>query len=413
LLQHPQPQPIQRTKCNRPQPLPTPTATTSASTARCWRCSRTSPARPRCPWSGCWRRRPCCSRATSQSAARLWWVALVWFGVGVGLVGADHGFQVHVVYFAWDYAYASSQQAPVPISRPLPPQPKQNLAAPPQAHPGRAHVTAAVVRYLTPFKRQKRGLVTTWLAGLKPAAAAAADEASSAGAAGCGRAPVWVERGCLRMPPSLAAPLLLVGPGTGVAPFRSFLWQRAALIQRQQQQQQQEGGPAEGAAAAAIAPCVLFFGCRHPDKDFYYSSDWAELQAIGALDPHWGVVVAFSRPGDGGGGSDAAAAGADMRKQYVTDKIKQHGEQVGGAIALGVLMSVLALLITPPRVPQKGFLYVLPHLNNKHKPSSHHPPTYAPHPLRSGSSSPSATRASTSRGRPRRCRPTWRLRWRP
>lgn len=42
--------------------------------------------------------------------------------------------------------------------------------------------------------------------------------------------PVWVERGALRLPPSPTTPLILVGPGTGVAPFRSFLQQRQALL---------------------------------------------------------------------------------------------------------------------------------------------------------------------------------------
>lgn len=44
------------------------------------------------------------------------------------------------------------------------------------------------------------------------------------------RLPVWVERGALRLPPTLDVPLLMVGPGTGVAPFRSFLQHRQAVL---------------------------------------------------------------------------------------------------------------------------------------------------------------------------------------
>jgi sulfite reductase alpha subunit-like flavoprotein len=192
------------------------------------------------------------------------------------------------------------------------------------------------VRYATPFKRQKHGLVTTWLASLAPAPAAAraapaANGAGAGGAAGASvpRVPVWVERGSLRMPGDPGVPLLLVGPGTGVAPFRSFLWQRAAAAKQQRAQAASAAPAADGAAEAAPgggappAPCVLFFGCRHPERDFYYSDEWRELQAAGALDAEWGLAAAFSRPGGGGG------------KEYVTHKLKQHGARVWRLLAEG------------------------------------------------------------------------------
>ncbi|GBF88274.1 hypothetical protein Rsub_00986 [Raphidocelis subcapitata] len=224
--------------------------------------------------------------------------------------------------------------APLPLERLLEAAPLLrpryfSLSSSPLAHPGRAHVTAAVVRYSTPFKRPKRGLVTTWLAGLQPP--------RDSGAAGP-RVPVWVERGCLRMPASPAAPLLLVGPGTGVAPFRSFLWQRAALIRQQQQQQQQQQGEGQASvegsvagAAGAVAPCVLFFGCRHPNRDFYYREEWEELTQARALDPDLGLVAAFSRPEGGPGSSSNSGGGGGVTKgggHYVTHKIKQHGAEV-------------------------------------------------------------------------------------
>jgi cytochrome P450/NADPH-cytochrome P450 reductase len=62
------------------------------------------------------------------------------------------------------------------------------------------------------------------------------------------RVPLWTERGALRMPASLDVPLVLVGPGTGIAPFRAFLEERHTLAQQ---------------GLARPAPCYLLFGCRN------------------------------------------------------------------------------------------------------------------------------------------------------
>ena len=141
-------------------------------------------------------------------------------------------------------------------------------------HPNSAHVLMAVVDYKTPFKRKKQGLCSAWLASLTPlhspcyssdnatqqindtqnhasADAMASGAASSSvphdAAALCSSAcngdtsldvdttngdkqaclvPVWVEKGVLRLPASHSMPMILIGPGTGVAPFRSFLEER-------------------------------------------------------------------------------------------------------------------------------------------------------------------------------------------
>ncbi|XP_014853881.1 PREDICTED: NADPH-dependent diflavin oxidoreductase 1 [Poecilia mexicana] len=123
--------------------------------------------------------------------------------------------------------------------------------------PGRLQVLLAVVRYRTKLHRPRTGLCSNWLASLDPER-------------GEVLVPLWVKRGGLRFPPDQDTPVVLVGPGTGVAPFRAALQERLS----------------EGKAAN-----VLFFGCRSEAKDFYFRSEWAAMTAAGKLQ----LFTAFSR----------------------------------------------------------------------------------------------------------------------
>lgn len=70
-------------------------------------------------------------------------------------------------------------------------------------------------------------------------------------------------------------PMIMVGPGTGLAPFRGFLQERAALKRR--------GVP--------VGDAILFFGCRDPEQDFLYADELRAMEAEGVLQLH----VAYSR----------------------------------------------------------------------------------------------------------------------
>ncbi|KAL6775774.1 NFR1 [Auxenochlorella protothecoides x Auxenochlorella symbiontica] len=167
-----------------------------------------------------------------------------------------------------------------------------SIASSPLAHPGAAHLTLAVVGWVTPFKRRRRGLCSAWLAGLRPG-----DEL-----------PAWTQRGALRLPPDPATPLVLVGPGTGVAPMRAFLQHREA--------QRRHGVP-------GVAPSLLFFGCRNVDKDCLYAEEWGRLRAGNILSLY---SLAASRDQD--------------HKIYVQDRIREAAAAVWEALDRGASVHV-------------------------------------------------------------------------
>lgn len=94
--------------------------------------------------------------------------------------------------------------------------------------------------------------------------------------------PIYVHRNPdFRLPASPSTPIIMVGPGTGLAPFRSFILER--LLQAR----------AAAGASAAEAPgqMVLYFGCRRPDQDYLYGPVLEGWAAEGALT----LFTAFSR----------------------------------------------------------------------------------------------------------------------
>ena len=131
-----------------------------------------------------------------------------------------------------------------------------SIASSQKAHPEAVHLTVAVVRYEA-HGRKRQGVCSTFLA----------DRANGA------PVPVFVHSAKhFRPPEDLTAPVIMVGPGTGIAPFRAFLQDREK--------------------SGASGKTWLFFGERNRATDFFYEDEFRRWQADGVLTQ---FDTAFSR----------------------------------------------------------------------------------------------------------------------
>ncbi|KAL4447522.1 hypothetical protein ABPG75_004741 [Micractinium tetrahymenae] len=172
-----------------------------------------------------------------------------------------------------------------------------SLSCSPLECPGKAQFAFTVVRYRTEQHGEQQGVATSWLHRLCDPIARGATSAAAAGV----RLPVFLRRGGGFGPPqSLEIPLLMIGPGTGVTPFRGFLQHRRAQL-----------AAAGSGGAASRGTTWLFFGCRRQDQDYLYQEDLEGFVADGALDH---LHVAFSR--------------AQGHKVYVQHLMKRHAGEL-------------------------------------------------------------------------------------
>ena len=79
--------------------------------------------------------------------------------------------------------------------------------------------------------------------------------------------PVHIRHSNFRLPSDAGRPIIMIGPGTGVAPFRGFVQERAELVKRGEK----------------VGRTILFYGCRRRTEDFLYESEWEVRQCLWTL----------------------------------------------------------------------------------------------------------------------------------
>ncbi|WP_405436137.1 bifunctional nitrate reductase/sulfite reductase flavoprotein subunit alpha [Streptomyces avidinii] len=151
-----------------------------------------------------------------------------------------------------------------------------SISSSPLVDPREVGLTVSVLRYEGPGGHPRKGVASAFLADAEPGTPV----------------PLFVQSSAHFRPPAGAdTPAIMVGPGTGIAPFMAFLEHRRALGHR--------GGN------------WLFFGEQRRATDFYYRQELEELHRHGTLTR---LDLAFSR---------------DQRaKVYVQDRMREHGAQL-------------------------------------------------------------------------------------
>ncbi|MEK3937628.1 assimilatory sulfite reductase (NADPH) flavoprotein subunit [Sporosarcina sp. FSL W7-1349] len=173
------------------------------------------------------------------------------------------------------------------LLRKLPPR-LYSIASSLQANPEEVHVTVGVVRYES-HGRNRNGVCSVQLA-----------ERAEPGST----LPVYIHKNPnFKLPENPDTPIIMIGPGTGVAPFRSFMEER------------EETG--------AAGKSWLFFGDQHYVTDFLYQTEWQRWLKEGVLT---NLDVAFSRDTD--------------EKVYVQHRMQAHSHELYQWIEEGAVLYI-------------------------------------------------------------------------
>ncbi|XP_063060939.1 P450 (cytochrome) oxidoreductase b isoform X1 [Engraulis encrasicolus] len=159
-----------------------------------------------------------------------------------------------------------------------------SIASSSKVHPNSIHICCVVVEYQTSTGRTNKGVATNWLKGKLPV-----DNGHKASV------PMYVRKSQFRLPFKPTNPVIMVGPGTGIAPFMGFIQERGWLKEQGKE----------------VGETVLYFGCRHKAEDYLYEEELTEFNNSGVL-TH--LHVAFSRDQE--------------QKVYVQHLLKNNREEI-------------------------------------------------------------------------------------
>ncbi|UZJ54203.1 hypothetical protein CBS101457_003523 [Exobasidium rhododendri] len=121
-----------------------------------------------------------------------------------------------------------------------------SIASGPHCYPTSVQLAVAIVSYKTRLKEKRKGVCSSWLSRLQKGDLVA----------------IQINEASLRMPSDPSLPAIFIGPGTGVAPIRSFLQERLHLLCGQGMKSQDN---------------LCFFGCRNRGSDWLFADEWEQM----------------------------------------------------------------------------------------------------------------------------------------
>jgi len=173
-----------------------------------------------------------------------------------------------------DFPVIMSAQDLIKLLRPLQPR-LYSISSSPRSNPGELHLAVAVVEYQNKG-RKRRGACSNYLLEF---------DAEN-------KLPVFIEKNPnFRLPENDETPIIMVGAGTGIAPYRAFVQHRENAVKQ--------------------GKSWLLFGNRNFETEFLYQTDWQKYLKSGALSK---MDVAFSRDTD--------------KRVYVQHKLQENAAEV-------------------------------------------------------------------------------------
>merc|ERR1712227_683373 len=141
-------------------------------------------------------------------------------------------------------------------------------------------ICAILVKYETGSGRTNPGVATGYMKNKIPSQT---EDVPSP------KVPCFIRRSQFKLPFKQSTPIIMIGPGTGIAPFRGFLQERHFKRTEAKEINKKNG---KENAPCGIGDCILFTGCRNRAVDYVYDDELEEFKNNGTLSQ---LFVAFSR----------------------------------------------------------------------------------------------------------------------